>query len=129
MKLQNQQINIPKVGLYLSRLGLVAALGFMVTANVQAADAAIDGSETQVSMIKQPNERSKANRELKALEEEYINATIQALNRTPTGPDFSNDDVYVDHLAEVVEGKTQLIQPNFADDEVYVNHLIKILMK
>jgi len=129
MKLHSKQINTSNAGVYLSELGLVVALGLLATANLQAADTTTNDSDTQVSMINHPSERSKANRELKALEEEYITATIQALNRTPAGPDFSNDDVYVDYLVQVIDGKTQLTQPNFADDEIYVNHLIKILMK
>ena len=126
----NQHIRVieaSKAGVRLLNIGFVATFALITTANLHADE--IDGTGAHVSMINQPSELTKANRELKALEEEYINATIQALNKIPSGPDFSNDDIYADYLVQVVEGKTQLTQPNFADDEIYVNHLVKILMK
>jgi len=110
-----------------SKMGLVAALGLLATANVQAGDAEEAG--LQVSMINQTSERAKANRVLKALEQEYVTMIIQALNRKSTGPDFSNEDIYVSHLVDVIDGKTQQGQPNYADEEVYVNYLVEILLK
>jgi len=127
MKQHIRVIDASKAVVFLLKIGLVATFALFATVNLYADE--IDETGTHVSMINQPSEIAKANRELRALEEEYINATVQALNKIPSGPDFSNDDIYVDYLVRVVEGKTQLTQPNFADDEIYVNHLVKILMK
>ena len=110
-----------------TKMGLVAALGLLATASVQAGD--VEEAGLQISMINQTSERAKANRELKALEEEYVNLIVQALNKKSTGPDFSNEDVYVSHLVDVIEGRTQKGQPNFADEDVYIDYLAEILLK
>ena len=127
MKNHIKMINTAKPGSCFSMLGLLAVLGLLASFNIQAAET--DESGVQLSMIDQSSARSEAKEELKALEEEYINDVIGALNRKHTGPDFSNDDVYADHLVLIMEGKTQHGEPNFADEEVYVDHLVEILMK
>lgn len=127
MTQHSKMFNASNLGLYIFRLGLVTVLALFGSVNVQAADT--DESGVQLSMIDQPGARSEAKEELKALEEEYINDVISALNRKHTGPDFSNDDVYADHLVLIMEGKTQHGKPNFADEDVYVDHLVEILMK
>lgn len=127
MKQHIKNSNGSFAGGYVTKLGLVAVLSMFALTNVQAADP-YEISD-QVSMISQSSERGKAKQELKLLEEEYINATIQALNKKQTGPDFSSEEVYVSHLVDVIEGKTQQGQPNFADEEVYVDHLVEIIMK
>ena len=125
MTTHSKLISASNVGSYLCKLGLVAALGIAAVGNAQSQEQ--DHRTIQLAMIEQPSERARANEELNALEEEYINATIQALTKKDSGPNFSDEEVYVDHLVDVMEGKTQKDQPNYADEEVYVDHLVEIL--
>lgn len=108
-------------------LGLYLFASALPMTSVQAADRY--DTSSQISMLTQAQSRSSISKELQALEEEYINDVIGSLNNQSGGPDFSRDEVYVDHLVDVMNGKTQQNQPNFADDEVYLNHLASILIK
>jgi len=126
MTLCFNKINVKTGCSSLIKLALLLLTGLIEMANVQAADPY--NNSYQVSMITQPAVRDTIRKEIKVLEEEYIDYVVQALNREYSGPDYSRDEIYDDYLVQAIEGKTQQDQPDFADDDVYVNYLVSVVV-
>ena len=62
-------------------------------------------------------------------DDDYVNNLVQSIYGKQTGPDFSKDSVYIEHLVQSANGDTQTGSPDFSNDDVYLNHLAEILLK
>ena len=62
-------------------------------------------------------------------DDDYVTDLVKSVYGKPTGPDYSNENVYVDSLIESIEGKFSHESPDFSNSEVYANHLVEIIMK
>lgn len=62
-------------------------------------------------------------------DDDYVTDLIQSIYGKQTGPDFSKDSVYIEHLVQSANGNTQTESPDFSNDDVYLNHLAEILLQ
>ncbi|WP_455374947.1 hypothetical protein [Kaarinaea lacus] len=61
-------------------------------------------------------------------DDDYVNDLVQSVYGKHTGPDYSDESIYVDSLIKSVEGSHRPVSPNFSNDDVYVNHLVEVIM-
>ena len=62
-------------------------------------------------------------------DDDYVNDLVQSIYGKQAGPDFSKDSVYVEQLVRSVNGDNHSSSPDFSNDEVSINHLAEILLK
>ncbi len=62
-------------------------------------------------------------------DDDYVADLVQSIYGKHNGPDYSNENVYVDSLVKSIEGEKRPNSPDFSNDELYINHLVEVIMK
>ena len=62
-------------------------------------------------------------------DDDYVTDLVQSVYGKPTGPDYSKENIYVDSLVQSIEGNQSTNELDFSNDDVYANHLVEVIMK
>jgi hypothetical protein len=105
-------------------LGLLVMSSTIVTADTLNID-----DNSVIAMLGIQNASYSEPRSQSYTDDDYESDLVSAIYGEKSGLDFSQEGVYEDYLVRSIENKNYQNTPDYSDDEVYINHLVKIIMK